>query len=78
MTIRKSNRGVSVDFDTLIKQADRSSSALGNMRVNAQGDKLGPNGEIIQRADERVREYHKNNPKSSTVNASLKGKPEKK
>jgi hypothetical protein len=78
MTIRKSNRGISVDFDTLIKQADKSTTAVGNMRVNAHGDVIGANGQIIKPNEERVREYYTNNPKSSTSNVSLKGKQEKK
>lgn len=74
MTIRKSNRGVDVDFDTLIKNSDLRSTALGNMRVNAKGDRLGKSGEITQRNEDRVREYYTNNPKSSTSTASLKGR----
>ena len=77
MTIRKSNRGASVDFDTLVKTIDRSTAAVGNMRVNAHGDRIGPNGEIIQKNEDRVREYYENNPKSSTSSASLKGRQEK-
>jgi len=42
------------------------------MRVNAQGDVLGRGGEIVQKNEERVRAYYKNNPRSST-SASLKG-----
>jgi hypothetical protein len=34
--------------------------AIGNMRVNARGDLLGPGGEVIKTADERAREHYKN------------------
>ena len=71
MTIKRSNRGASIDFDALIAKAG-DSTAVGNMRVNAQGDVLGKGGEIVQRNEDRVRAYYKNNPRSST-SASLKG-----
>lgn len=71
MTIKRTNRGVSIDFDALMAKAG-DSTAVGNMRVNAQGDVLGKGGEIVQKNEERVRAYYKNNPRSST-SASLKG-----
>ena len=54
MTERKSNRGVIVDMESLIA-ANSKEPAVGNMNVNAQGDVLGPNGEFIQNAEERVK-----------------------
>jgi hypothetical protein len=61
-----------VDFDALIA-SQQASPAVGNMRVNAQGDVLGKGGEIVQKNEERVRAYYKSNPRSSTSSASLKG-----
>lgn len=72
MTIKRSNRGVQIDFDALISSA-QSSTAVGNMKVNAAGDVLGKGGEIVQKNEERVRAYYKNNPRSSTSQATLKG-----
>ena len=71
MTIKKSNRGIPIDFDALMAKASES-TAVGNMKVNAQGDLLGRGGQVVQRNEERVRAYYKNNPRSST-SASLKG-----
>jgi hypothetical protein len=71
MTIKRSNRGVPIDFDALMAKAGES-TAVGNMRVNAQGDVLGKGGEIVQKNEDRVRAYYKNNPRSST-STSLKG-----
>lgn len=71
MTIKRSNRGVPIDFDALLAKAG-DSTAVGNMRVNAQGDVLGKGGEIVQKNEDRVRAYYKNNPRSSTA-SSLKG-----
>jgi len=73
MTTYRSNKGVPIDFDSLVSASSQSSSALGNMRVNAQGDVLGPNGAVVQKNEDRVRSYYKSNPRSSTAGASLKG-----
>lgn len=71
MTIKRTNRGVTIDFDALMAKSS-DSTAVGNMRVNAQGDVLGRGGEVVQKNEERVRAYYKNNPRSST-STSLKG-----
>ena len=73
MTIKRSNRGIPIDFDALMAKAGSDLTAVGNMRVNAQGDVLGPNGTVVQKNEDRVRAYYKNNPRSSTASASLKG-----
>ena len=72
MTIRRSNRGVPIDFDALVA-SQPATPAVGNMKINASGDVLGPGGAIVQRNEERVRAYSKNNPRSSTSQASIKG-----
>ena len=72
MTDKKSNRGVIVDMEALIAQ-NSDSPAVGNMGVNANGDVIGKNGEIIQKAEDRVRAYYEDNPMSSTAKATLKG-----
>ena len=41
MVTRKTNRGAPIDFDALMAQQSPSDPALGNMGVNAKGDKLG-------------------------------------
>jgi len=71
MTVKRTNRGVPIDFDALMAKAG-DSTAVGNMRVNAQGDVLGRGGEVVQKNEDRVRAYYKNNPRSST-STSLKG-----
>lgn len=72
MVKRTSNKGQVIDMDSLIAQ-NPDTPAMGNMRVNAKGDLLGPNGEIVQRSEDRVRAYYQDNPKSSTAKSSLKG-----
>ena len=72
MVKRTSNKGQVIDIDSLIAQ-NPETPAMGNMRVNAKGDTLGPNGEVVQRSEDRVRAYYQENPKSSTAKSSLKG-----
>lgn len=72
MTIRKSNRGQSIDMEALIA-ANKESPAVGNMKVNARGDVMGPGGEITQANEDRVRAYYQDNPSSSTSQVSIKG-----
>ena len=50
MVDKKSSRGVIVDMEALIA-ANSDAPAVGNMGVNANGDVIGKNGEIIQKAD---------------------------
>jgi len=72
MVKRTSNRGQVIDIDSLIAQ-NADTPAMGNMGVNANGDKLGANGEVVQSSEDRVRAYYEGNPKSSTAKSSLKG-----
>jgi hypothetical protein len=53
--IYKSARGKEVDMLKLMKQNEMT-VAVGNAKVNARGDKLGVNGEIIKRREEIIAE----------------------
>ena len=72
MAQRRTNQGQMLDMDALMLQGEKE-IALGNMKVNAKGDVLGKNGEVIQSAEDRARAYYQDNPKSSTAKSSLKG-----
>ena len=72
MVQRRTNKGVVIDMEALLAQ-NSDEPAMGNMRVNAKGDVIGENGEIIQTAEERARAYYTENPKSSTAKSTLKG-----
>jgi|TARA_B100001094_G_scaffold323268_1_gene373826 hypothetical protein len=73
MTVRRTSKGKVIDIDAMIKSQE-DNIAVGNMNVNARGDKLGPGGQVIQTAEERVREEYENNPPAQTMdNVSLKG-----
>ena len=48
-------QGKAVDMD-LLRQKNELTPAVGNVRVNARGDELGPGGKIIKKCEECVRE----------------------
>jgi hypothetical protein len=39
--------------------------AVGNIRVNARGDELGPGGQIVKTREQVLEEYYKNNSRKS-------------
>lgn len=47
MTIYKTVRGKEIDLNKLINKNELT-LAVGNMKVNARGDKIGPGGKIIK------------------------------
>jgi|TARA_B110000503_G_scaffold35485_1_gene57991 hypothetical protein len=53
----RSMQGKVVDLDMLIKRNELT-PAVGNARVNARGDELGPGGKIIRKREEVVKEYY--------------------
>jgi hypothetical protein len=54
-------RGKIVDMD-LLRKKNELTPAIGNARVNARGDQLGPGGKIIKKREEMIREYYEKNP----------------
>lgn len=57
----RSMRGKVVDMD-LLRKKNELTPAIGNARVNARGDQLGPGGKIVKKREEMVREYYEKNP----------------
>ena len=53
----RSMQGRVVDLDMLIKRNELN-PAVGNARVNARGDELGPGGKIIRKREDVVRDYY--------------------
>lgn len=53
--VHSTMRGVGIDLDQLII-ANEKTVAIGNMKVNAGGDELGPGGIITKTHSERVKE----------------------
>ena len=58
-----SMQGKAVDMD-LLRQKNELTPAVGNVRVNARGDELGPGGKIIRKRDEILDEYYKDHPQA--------------
>jgi hypothetical protein len=56
-------QGREVDMDKLIRQHELM-PAVGNVRVNARGDELGPGGQIVRKREDIVAEYYEGNPKA--------------
>ena len=53
----KTMRGKTVDMD-LLQQRNELTPAVGNARVNARGDELGPGGQIIKKREDVVAEHY--------------------
>ena len=53
----KSMQGKAIDMD-LLRQRNELTPAVGNARVNARGDELGPGGKIIKKREDVMKEYY--------------------
>ena len=67
MAVRQTGRkqyrtmqGKAIDMD-LLRQRNELTPAVGNVRVNARGDELGPGGKIIKKREEVLRDYYEDN-----------------
>lgn len=56
-------QGKEVDMDKLMRQNELM-PAIGNVKVNARGDELGPGGRIVRKREDIIAEYYENNPKA--------------
>jgi len=59
-TPRKTYRtmqGKELDLDKL-RMKNEMTLAVGNVRMNARGDELGPGGKIVRKREEIMNEYH--------------------
>jgi len=55
--IYKTANGKSVDLDLLISRNELT-PAVGNARVNARGDELGPGGKIVRKREDVLKDYY--------------------
>lgn len=69
--VYRTYRGKIIDLEA-IRRKHADTVAVGNMGVNARGDKLGPGGEIISPVQEKSR-MHYDTTVISTETASIKG-----
>ena len=56
--VYRSMQGKSVDMD-LLRQRNELTPAVGNAKVNARGDELGPGGKIVRPKEEVLKDYYK-------------------
>lgn len=61
--VYKTMQGKLVDMEKLMSQNELM-PAIGNIKVNARGDELGPGGKILKTREEVLAEYYENNPKA--------------
>ena len=60
----RSMQGKPVDMD-LLRQRNELTPAVGNARVNARGDEIGPGGKIVRKREDILREYYADNPQAA-------------
>lgn len=56
-------RGKEIDMEKLSLRHE-TIPAVGNLKVNARGDELGPGGKIVKTREEILAEYYKANPRA--------------
>jgi hypothetical protein len=56
-------QGKEIDLDQL-RARNEMTLAVGNVKVNARGDELGPGGKIIRKREEIMAEYHAAHPEA--------------
>lgn len=55
--IYKTANGKQIDLD-LLRKRNELTPAVGNYKVNARGDQLGPGGKIIRKREDVIREHY--------------------
>lgn len=60
-----SMQGKEIDMEKLSLRNELT-PAVGNMKVNARGDELGPGGEIVRTREQILADYYANNPRAVT------------
>lgn len=55
--IYRTAQGKNIDLDLLISRNELT-PAVGNARVNARGDELGPGGKIIKKREDVLKDYY--------------------
>jgi len=66
--VYRTMQGREIDMEKLMRQNELM-PAVGNVRVNARGDELGPGGKIIKSKEDVIQEYYEkpNKPKVEPV-----------
>jgi hypothetical protein len=62
--IYRTLQGRQIDMDKL-RNKNELMPAVGNMKVNARGDELGPGGKILRTREQIMAQYYENNPNAA-------------
>jgi hypothetical protein len=54
-------KGKEVDMDQMLEK-NQLMPAVGNVRMNARGDELGPGGKIVKKREDTINAYYESNP----------------
>lgn len=68
-----SMRGKEIDMEKLSLRNEKI-PAVGNMKVNARGDELGPGGKIVRTREQILQDYYAKNPRAVSEEIVNKGK----
>ena len=55
--VYKSMQGKQIDMD-MLRQRNELTPAVGNAKVNARGDEIGPGGKIVRKKEEILKDYY--------------------
>lgn len=55
--VYRTANGKQVDMD-LLRQRNELTPAVGNARVNARGDELGPGGKIVRKREDVLKDFY--------------------
>ena len=61
-----------IDMEKLHLQ-NEGTVAVGNVRVNARGDELGPGGKVVRTREQVLQDYYANNSRSVAGDISVSG-----
>lgn len=67
-----SMQGKQIDMEKLSLRNELT-PAIGNMKVNARGDELGPGGQIVRTREQILQDYYKNNPRAVREEIATRG-----
>jgi len=67
--VYRTMQGKEIDLEKLIKKNELM-PAIGNMKVNARGDELGPGGKIIRKREDVVSDYYEDNPQAQVMRST--------
>lgn len=70
----KTLQGRQIDMD-MLRQKNELTPAVGNVKVNARGDELGPGGKILRKREQVLKDYY-DKQKSIPDEVVLKHEPE--